>query len=174
MTRRDSRSSKLGGDGARRLETAFPFTMYLVSLLLLIMGGCVGEKEEPEWALKAGDRLPEFEVTTIDGQKISSSDSYKRTLVIVFFNTTCKDCQRELPKVQQQYEENLRRPETERSQYICIAREEGTADIERYWTENHLTLPVSPQTDRSIYSKFASIGIPRIFYAKDGIITKSE
>ncbi len=142
--------------------------------LLLMLWSCVGEKEEPEWVLKAGDRLPDFEVTTIDGQKVSSADSYKTNLIIVFFNTTCKDCQRELPVVQAQYEENLELPESERSQYICIAREEGAADIEQYWTDNHLTLPVSPQTDRSIYSKFASIGIPRIFYAKDGIITKSE
>ncbi len=139
-----------------------------------MLWSCVGEKEEPEWVLKAGDRLPDFEVTTIDGQKVSSADSYKTNLIIVFFNTTCKDCQRELPVVQAQYEENLELPESERSQYICIAREEGAADIEQYWTDNHLTLPVSPQTDRSIYSKFASIGIPRIFYAKDGIITKSE
>ncbi len=138
------------------------------------MGSCVGEKEEPEWVLKAGDRLPEFEVTTLDGERISSEDSFTRTLVIVFFNTTCRDCQREFPVVQAQYEENMMLPESERSQYICIAREEGAADIEQYWTDNHLTLPVSPQTDRSIYSKFASIGIPRIFYAKDGIITKSE
>ncbi len=142
--------------------------------LLLMLWSCVGEKEEPEWVLKAGDRLPDFEVTTIDGQKVSSADSYKTNLIIVFFNTTCKDCQRELPVVQAQYEENLELPESERSQYICIAREEGAADIEQYWTDNHLTLPVSSQTDRSIYSKFASIGIPRIYYAKDGIIDKSE
>ncbi len=139
-----------------------------------MLWSCVGEKEEPEWVLKAGDRLPDFEVTTIDGQKVSSADSYKTNLIIVFFNTTCKDCQRELPVVQAQYEENLELPESERSQYICIAREEGAADIEQYWTDNHLTLPVSSQTDRSIYSKFASIGIPRIYYAKDGIIDKSE
>ncbi len=139
-----------------------------------MMGSCVGEKEEPEWVLKAGDQLPDFEVVTLDGERISSEISFERTLVIVFFNTTCKDCQRELPVVQAQYEENMELPESARSQYICIAREEGTADIEQYWTENHLTLPVSPQTDRSIYSKFASIGIPRIFYAKDGKITKSE
>ncbi len=142
--------------------------------IMLMMGSCVGEKEEPEWYLKAGDQLPEFEVTTLDGQKVSSADSYEHTLVIVFFNTTCKDCQLELPVVEAQYKDNMKLPEGERRQYICISREEGAADIEQYWTENHLTLPVSAQNDRSIYSKFASIGIPRIFYAKDGIIIKSE
>ncbi len=147
--------------------------MVLVSLILCI-ASCVGEKDEPEWYLRAGDTLPQFEVTTIDGKTVSSSDSYSAELVIVFFNTTCPDCQRELPILQKQYDENLSLPESERSQYICISREEGTAEVELYWIDNHLTLPVSAQNDRNIYSMFASIGIPRIFYARDGIITKSE
>ncbi|MDE5814531.1 MAG: TlpA family protein disulfide reductase [Muribaculaceae bacterium] len=147
-------------------------TYILISLFLLAVG-CVTEKEEPEWYLHPGDTLPQFDVTTIDGRKISSADSYSAELVIVFFNTTCPDCRRELPILQKQYEENMKHPEEEQSIYICISREEGTADVERYWTENNLTLPVSPQSDRRIYSLFASIGIPRIFYAKNGLITKA-
>ena len=145
----------------------------LVILMIVCLTGCIGEKEEPEWYLHPGDALPQFEVTTVDGKKVGSADSYTSELVIVFFNTTCPDCQKELPILQKQYEENLKLPEGERYIYICISREEGTADVERYWTENSLTLPVSPQTDRHIYSMFASIGIPRIFYAKDGLITDS-
>ena len=150
------------------------FKLIVLAWLVMLMAGCVGEKEEPEWFLQPGDALPDFEVVTIDGQKVSSSDSYDATLIIVFFNTTCPDCQRELPILQRQYEDNLSLPESERSQYICISREEGSADVEQYWSENHLTLPVSAQNDRNIYSKFASIGIPRVFYAKDGVITKSN
>ena len=146
----------------------------LVISFIISMTGCIGEKEEPEWYLQAGDALPQFEVTTIEGEKVCSADSYKAKLIIVFFNTTCHDCQKELPVIQKQYEDNLSLPESERSQYICISREEGSADVEQYWSENHLTLPVSAQNDRNIYSKFASIGIPRIFYAKDGVITKSN
>lgn len=151
-------------------------SIYLVLCLtlLVVVSGCVTEKNEPEWYLKTGDALPEFTVTTIDGQRISSADSYEAGMVIVFFNTTCRDCQRDLPEIQKQYEANLELPEPERDIYICIAREEGADDIERYWTENHLTLPVSPQPDRTVYSLFASIGIPRIFYAKDGRILRSE
>lgn len=148
--------------------------MALCLMSLAMASGCVTEKDEPEWYLKAGDALPEFTVTTIDGQRISSSDSYEAEMVIVFFNTTCPDCQRELPEIQKQYEANLELPEQERDIYICIAREEGAADIETYWTENHLTLPVSPQPDRTVYSLFASIGIPRIFYAKDGRILRHQ
>ena len=141
--------------------------------LIVCMVGCIGEKDEPEWYLHPGDALPQFEVTTIDGRTVSSDDSYNSPMVIIFFNTTCPDCRKELPFLQKEYEENLKLPEAEKSIYICISREEGAADVERYWTENHLTLPVSPQRDRRIYSMFASIGIPRIFYAKDGLITNS-
>lgn len=142
-------------------------------LLLMMAVGCVTEKDEPEWYLKPGDALPEFEVVTLGGQRISSVDSYEAEMVIVFFNTTCPDCQKELPILQKQYESNLQLPEDEQSTYICISREEGEDDVKRYWTENNLTLPVSPQTDRRIYSMFASIGIPRLFFAKDGLITDS-
>ena len=142
--------------------------------LIVCLAGCIGEKEEPEWYLHYGDALPQFEVTTIEGRTVCSADSYNAPMVIVFFNTTCPDCQKELPIIQEQYEENLKFPESDQSIYICISREEGAADVERYWTENNLTLPVSPQTDRRIYSMFASIGIPRIFYAKDGKIIRTE
>lgn len=148
--------------------------LMLLAPLILCITSCVTDKEEPEWFLMAGDMLPQFEVTTIDGNRVSSTDSYYTELVIVFFNTTCPDCQRELPILQKQYEDNLMLPDEDRSQYICIAREEGAKDIEKYWNENHLTIPVSAQEDRKIYSKFASVGIPRIFYAKNGVIIKSE
>lgn len=140
---------------------------------LPVLYSCVGEKEEPEWYLRPGDALPQFEVNTIDGQKVSSGDSYHAQLIIIFFNTTCPDCRRELPILQKQYEENQKLPESVQSIFICISREEGAAEVEKYWIENHLTLPVSAQSDRRIYSMFASIGIPRIFYSKDGLITES-
>lgn len=145
----------------------------LLATFLVCLSGCIGENEEPEWSLQSGDALPQFEVTTIDGKNISSADSYCARMIIIFFNTTCPDCRRELPILQKEYEENLKLPEAEQSLYICISRAEGTEDVERYWTGNNLTLPVSAQSDRSIYSLFASIGIPRIFFAKDGIITGS-
>ena len=144
-----------------------------VIAILACLAGCIGEEEVAEWHLRPGDALPRFEVTAIDGTKVGSADSYNASMVIVFFNTSCPDCRKELPIIQAQYEVDQSLPEAERSIFICISREEAAADVERYWAENNLTLPVSPQSDRRIYSLFASIGIPRIFYAKDGLITQA-
>lgn len=156
---------------SRKLFRIISSFFWLAGLLGII--GCVTEKDEPQWALQAGDALPNFEVMTISGDTVRSADSYEATLIIVFFNTTCSDCQRELPEIQRQYEENLSLPEEERSIYICISREEGAPDVERYWQKEHLTLPVSAQNDRRIYSMFASIGIPRIFKSRNGEIMES-
>lgn len=150
------------------------FICVVMGLLLSAGFGCVGEKEEPEWCLRPGDALPAFEVMTIDGKRVSFTDSYEAEMVIVFFNTDCPDCRRELPELQKRYDENQLLPESDRDIYICIAREEGEADIVGYWEANHLTLPVSPQPDRRIYSLFASVGIPRIFYARDSKILRTE
>lgn len=139
-------------------------------LLLLIFEGCVKDKEIEEWSLRPGDKLPDFCVTTIDGREITSADANGRDLVIVFFNTDCADCRQELPLIQQQYEVDRQLPEAERSRYICISREEGEESVRAYWQEHNLTLPVSAQSDRRVYSLFASILIPRIYVARDGKI----
>lgn len=134
--------------------------------------GCVAD--EPEWALQQGDALPRFCVTTLDGDVVSSEDSRGRELVIVFFATWCPDCRRELPLIQEEYEANMRLPAAEQAQYVCISREEGPEVVEKYWNEAGLTMPVSAQTDRAVYSLFASAGIPRVFTALNGVITSAR
>lgn len=50
--------------------------------------------------IRVGDRLPSFTVDVIDGSSrtLFNSSSLQGQTVIVFFNTECKDCQRELPQ----------------------------------------------------------------------------
>ena len=146
----------------------------LAALILPLLSACIHEKEEPVWSLSAGDRLPSFTVETLDGEIVTSADSYVSSLVIIFFNTSCRDCREELPRLQKEYEANLMLPEPQQSRYICISREEGAADVAAYWTEEGLTMPVAPQTDSKVYSLFASSGIPRVFSARDGVLTSAR
>ncbi|MDO5447347.1 MAG: TlpA disulfide reductase family protein [Prevotellaceae bacterium] len=85
-----------------------------------------------------------------------------RLTVIAFFNTTCPDCQRELPVLQQFYDE-IKTDTT--LTFICIARAQAKDEVMSYWSQNKLSLPVSPQYDRTLYEKFASSGIPRVYFA---------
>lgn len=145
----------------------------LILGMAAMASGCIGGGEPEAWALAEGDRAPAFEVVTLEGDTVRSSDSWEREMVIVFFNTSCGDCRRELPAIQKQYEADRLLPAGERSQYICISREEGAADVAAYWSEARLTMPVSAQETRTVYSLFASQGIPRIFKVSEGVVVEA-
>lgn len=136
-------------------------TLSILLGLFLCLSSCISENDGPGRSLKAGDPVPEFSVTLSTGETVSTADMKGHTTVIVFFNTGCSDCQRELPKVQEAYDRAL--AEGTDVRFICIAREETDASISAYWEAEGLTLPYSPQPDRRIYNLFASQGIPRIY-----------
>lgn len=131
----------------------------------LLLAGCV---HTDDWALKTGDKLPSFKVKMNDGSLISTSDLEGKHSVIVFFNTGCGDCRRELPHIQQFYD--YCRNNMPDVVLLCISREQSDSEIETYWKENGLTLPYSAQPDRKLYSKFATMGIPRIFVSGKNLV----
>lgn len=146
----------------------------LITLAAIIFAGaltaCVYDEDEPEYSLAPGEPLPDFSVTLLNGEVFSTAGlpgSGIANLLIVFFNTDCSDCQHDLPLVQELYDEILADETLGRNtRLICVAREEDAASVRNYWEANNLTLPVSPQPDRTIYNLFASIGIPRLYLAQ--------
>lgn len=126
--------------------------------LLLLLGSCIAEDEPVAGnELAVGDRIPDFSVAMNNGERISDDDLLGKVSLIVFFNTGCKDCQQELPVVQQFYDSFPQYP------LLCISREETESSVERYWNQASLTMPYSAQTDRTVYQLFARTVIPRIY-----------
>lgn len=131
----------------------------LVSIAAVFsLAACVNDPEGGV-LLEIGDAMPWFEAVTLDGDTVTPESLAGDESVIVFFNTECSDCRRELPQIQHKADSEM--PLGVR--YICISREEGREKVERYWSENGFTMPVSPQTTRDIYSRFAKSGIPVTF-----------
>ena len=149
----------------------------LLSLVCLLIGCIVDEHSDDVPGsddgsiVRVGDRLPHFSVDVVDGSSRYqfSSTSLQGPTVIVFFNTGCKDCQRELPELNAYY---LRHRSETGFRMVAIAREESQESIVAYWAEHHLSLPYSPQTDRAVYSLFATLTIPRVYICSaDGRIS---
>lgn len=141
----------------------------LLYILLLAFVSCsMSDDDNPSDELKvhAGDRIPTFTITLNDNTQFTSSNLDGKPCVIVFFSTTCEDCRRELPLIEERY-----RVSCADTTFIAIAREQSLADIAAYWEENDFHIPFSPQEDRKIYSLFATIGIPRYFtISSNGIV----
>ena len=138
----------------------------------LCFSGCIYEKIEGA-DLKVGDMIPGFSVVMNDGTTVSDQSLIGNVSFIMFFHTTCPDCQATLPVVKDIYEIYT----SKGVRFALISREQQQDDkgsvegIESYWTRNNLTMPYSAQRDRKVYNKFAGSGIPRVYICdKDGII----
>lgn len=139
------------------------------------MVGCssvVDNDDDVVERVKTGDHVPLFSVTVVDGDEEYSFSTSQLTgeTVIVFFNTWCSDCQRELPKLNQYY---LQHKNDKGFQMVAISRGEGKELVADFWQANNLQIPYSAQEDRRIYDLFASSVIPRVYFcSKEGIVTR--
>ena len=108
--------------------------------------------------IRSGDILPTFSVQSNTGKTFSTSTLNGKPALIVFFHTKCLDCKKELPVIQEFYEEYGARIE-----FIAISRAQSQADIEEFWQSNHLTIPYAAQEDKTIFKLFAKKTIPRVY-----------
>lgn len=53
----------------------------------------------PAWSAEVGDRLPEFTIRTFAGHELSRKDLQGKPALLVFWNTWCSICLRELPEI---------------------------------------------------------------------------
>ena len=144
-------------------------------LALCMLVGCVvdepGKDNGDTDLVGVGDHLPSFSVEVVDGvaRYTFSSDALTGPTVIVFFNTSCSDCQRELPILNDYYLQHRSEPGF---QMVAIAREETEESIRAFWGAHELSIPFSPQSDRSVYKLFATVTIPRVYFCSHaGLIT---
>lgn len=140
----------------------------------------------PADIVTVGQQLPAFSVVTTDGRTVTSDSLLGRPAVICFFTTTCSDCRKALPVVQQLYEEwgeatgeqsatageqsatigeqsAMTGEQSAVVSFLCIGREQAADAVSDYWASQGLTLPVSPQSDRAVYSLFARRSVPRVY-----------
>ena len=137
-----------------------------IIVLGLIISSCI--KEEKGVELVVGDRLPDFEVVMNDGSVVDDDILSEGVSVVMFFHTSCPDCQQALPRMQQIYDEYI----SKGVYFAFISREESAVDIESYFNEKGLKLPYSAQNDRKVYEQFAQTRIPRIYICEKGGIIR--
>lgn len=148
-------------------KVVFPLSL----VMLLLVSGCgITEDDEVIERVAVGDRVPAFSVEVVDNgvrSTFSTADINGET-VIVFFNTSCEDCRRELPMLNEYY---LSHRDGDGFRMVAISREEGEESVAAYWRANNLQIPYSAQEDRRVYNLFASSIIPRVYYlSAQGIV----
>jgi peroxiredoxin len=124
--------------------------------------------EHIETYTKVGDRLPQFTVTTLDGERFSSTGVKGKVLVLNLWATWCSPCRIEMPRLEKEIWKNS---DPNDFAMIAIARGETNEQITAFRKASGFTFPMAADPDRSIFKLFASAGIPRTFViARNGTI----
>ena len=132
---------------------------------ILLAMACI--RQEPESVyVHPGDRLPSFRLVMEDGSTLQTEDLLGAPSLLIFFNTTCRDCQKTLPLVQKAYMQF-----GSKVKFVAISREQPAGEVRSWWNQNGITLPFSAQEDRMVYNLFASSRIPRIYISdQEGVV----
>lgn len=122
--------------------------------------------EQPTYRslVSVGDAVPEFSVVMSDGRTLSTTALKGSVAVITFFNTTCSDCRRFLPILNECYRSCQNAPApVAQTEFLTISRQQTEAQVEAYWKQQKFQLPYCPQDDRTLYARFATGVIPRVY-----------
>lgn len=134
--------------------------MHILLAALVLTGAALAQEAEIDSSAVTtlGQTVPEFTMTTLDGQTLSMSDLRGKVVWLNFFATWCPPCKQEMPELQKRVWDVFK---NEDFFLVSIGREETVEKITPFRDERNLTFPMAPDTDRSIYARFATKFIPR-------------
>ena len=126
--------------------------------------------------VRVGMTVPAFSVSGEGGRTFDSPEGFAgRTTLLLFFATWCPDCQAELPVIDAVWQTVAGEPG-----YDVVAISRGGAEgryeqspdiLSRYWKDHDLRMPWYLDGDRSVFDRFASAGIPRVYIVNaEGVV----
>ncbi len=119
--------------------------------------------------LRIGDKVPDFTLQTVNGEKVSFSSLEGRGVVINFWATWCPPCRREMPLLDAVQKEYGPRGLS----IVGIDLDEPAAAVRKYVESIGVTFPIwvdAPLSQsgfdrtRELYSSFGGVGLPTTFF----------
>ncbi|WP_421921137.1 TlpA family protein disulfide reductase [Marinifilum sp.] len=133
---------------------------FVLTLMSLFVALSLTANNHQGSLLKKGDNVPEFTVTTLDGEEMAINKLKGKVVLINFFATWCGPCMKELPEVQKQLWPKFK---DENFVMISIGRQHSKEELMKWNKTKGFTFPIAPDPKREVYSKFANQYIPRNF-----------
>ena len=139
-------------------------------LSTLTLAGCIDEKRSCG-ALSVGAQMPAFSVTGPEGT-VTSTDLAGVRSVVVFFRTTCPDCSREMPNVEQAF----RRVAGSGVRFVTISKEDNaTTVVPEYWEQTGMTMPYYYDHSGDVFTDFEIQCVPTLYlFGSDGKVAWAE
>ena len=139
--------------------------LVLCSLVLSLVS-CMHDDIEPAdstMLVKVGDQVPSFILTSSEGNELTSSSLRGHVYILNFFDTGCRDCQKEFPVMQQVYDDF-----EGKVPILNVPRTQTKEEVSVYWEAAGFTMPFYIPQDKKLYYKFATKTIPRTYIVNAG------
>lgn len=131
-----------------------------------------------EVGIEINNIAPDFELTNLEGEKVSLSDYRGKYVLLNFWATWCPPCRREIPALNEFHEEN-------KENFIVLAVDLGESreKVHQFISYGGYTFPVLLDETREIGNKYNVSAIPtsyfldpqgKIKYIKKGAVSKAE
>ncbi len=153
------------------VKSAYSAAVILAFAATVSLTACLKDGSAETDRLSVGTPMPQFSVSGPEGA-VSTSDLTEGRTLVVLFRSTCTDCQRELPKV----EEAFREIGTESDvRFVAITKEDNyTTAVPEYWDEKGYTMPYYFDPGGPVFSAFRVTHIPSLYlFGSDGKVAFS-
>ena len=147
------------------MKSILAFTLIII---IVIIPFAFAQEEDNSDLTELGQKVPEFNVKTLEGQSFNSHELDGKVTFINFFATWCGPCNREMPHLEKDIWRNFK---DEAFTVISIGREHNNDEVKKFKAEKGLSFPMAADPGRDIYKQFATKFIPRNYILdKDGTI----
>lgn len=126
--------------------------------------------------LAQGDIPPDFELMTLDGEKIRLSDFNGKKVILNFWATWCPPCRAEMPHMENFYEKNAEKMNVEIIAVNLTAEERGgngPEKVKKFIEEYGITFHVPLDETGEVADKYRIIPIPTSYLiGTNGVVQK--
>lgn len=131
---------------------AFPL-LVLMLLLMFMLSPC--------WGAEVGEPLPDFSIQTFDGKTLTRASFAGKPLLLVFWNTWCSECMRELPEIKRLVKKSASRKLVVLA--INTALNDSESKARAYWKKNDYPFPSGFDHTFELGHLFKVHGVPTVF-----------
>lgn len=116
---------------------------------------------------QVGFAAPDFSLETLDGETITLSDLRGQAVLVNFWATWCPPCRKEMPAIQQLYEQYRGQGFT----VLAVDLQESEAQVADFTAQMGLTFPILIDSGGQVFSRYGVRALPSTFFVDpDGII----
>ncbi|MCA1065167.1 redoxin domain-containing protein [Rossellomorea sp. AcN35-11] len=124
--------------------------------------------------LAKGDRAPDFELTTLEGETIKLSDYQGKKVILNFWATWCPPCKAEMPHMESYYEDSAEEENVEILAVNLTSMDDGKKAVQQFVDGYELTFPIPMDEEGKVGDEYRVFTIPTTYMIDTGGIIQHK